>query len=184
MNTSFRHGAPTTPEAEVEFRAFMRECAALGIQVLPYLSYGGDGVAPWPPASVRAVSRIQSEPNLLAWYVGDDIIDRSVANEPPPQSIYETGGHELRRWQGCINYAAVNSMKHLDGIRQTVTILRETAPTIPTVVDYIAKETPEAKTIFTQYVDVRPQYDYPIPKRSFAAHLRYFEQRVLSRLLS
>jgi transposase len=35
-------------------------------------------------------------------------IDRSVANEPPPQSIYETGGHELRRWQGCINYAAVN----------------------------------------------------------------------------
>jgi inorganic pyrophosphatase len=38
----------------------------------------------------------------------DRTIDRSVANEPPPQSIYETGGHELRRWQGCINYAAVN----------------------------------------------------------------------------
>jgi hypothetical protein len=46
------------------------------------------------------------------------IIDRSVANEPPPQSIYETGGHELRRWQGCINYAAVNRSRRGGSIGQ------------------------------------------------------------------
>jgi len=142
MNTSFRHGAPTTPDAEVKFRGVMRECAALGIQVMPYLSYGGAGVNPWPPESVRAVSRIADEPNLLAWYVGDDI-----------------------------------TMKHLEGIRQTVTILREESPTVPTVADYIAEETPEAQTVFTKFVDIRCQYDYPLPKQSYASHLRFFERQ-------
>jgi len=120
----------------------LRQCAALGIQVVSYLSYGGDGVAPWPPASVRAASRIRDEPNLLAWYVGDDI-----------------------------------TMKHLSGIRQTVTILREESPTVPTVADYIAKKTPETKTVFTKYIDIRSQYDYPLPKRTYSAHQRFFERQ-------
>jgi len=72
MNTSFR-GGPSTAESVEQFRGFMSECNDLGIQVVPYLSYGGAGVDPWPPDSVRAISRLATEPNLLAWYVGDDI---------------------------------------------------------------------------------------------------------------
>jgi hypothetical protein len=142
MNTSFRHGAPTNPEMEVKFRKMMRESAAHGIQVMPYLSYGGHGVNPWPAESVRFVSRIADEPNLLAWYVGDDI-----------------------------------AMRHLEGLRQTVTVLREGSPDIPTVADYIESESAEAKAVFTEYVDVRANYDYPLPSQTFTAHQRFFERQ-------
>ena len=37
-------------------------------------------------------------------------IDGGAAKEPPPQSIYSVGGHELRRGHGFINCAAVNSV--------------------------------------------------------------------------
>ena len=141
MNTSFR-GGPSTDEALEGFRAFMRSCGALGIQVVPYVSYGGAGIEPWPPDAVRTIAKLSSEPNLLAWYVGDDI-----------------------------------GMPHLPGIRQTVGILREETPDIPTVADYIAKETPEAKTTFTQYVDIRCQYTYPIPDEPFATYLAFFDQQ-------
>ncbi len=40
----------------------------------------------------------------------NDIMDRSAANKPPPQSTCGTGGHELRRWQGANNCAAVNKI--------------------------------------------------------------------------
>jgi hypothetical protein len=55
---------------------------------------------------------------LLLLESNSTVIDRSVANEPPPQSIYETGGHELRRWQGCINYAAVNRTQRRRGHKE------------------------------------------------------------------
>jgi len=141
MNTSYR-GGPSTPEAVEQFRTFMRRCAELGVQMVPYLSYGGGSVAPWPPESVRAIAKLATEPNLLAWYVGDDI-----------------------------------TMRHLDGIRQTVSILREQTPTIPTAADYIATQTPEAKTVFTQYVDIRCQYAYPIPNDSIRTYLRFFDDQ-------
>jgi len=141
MNTSFR-GGPGTPEAVEAFRALMRACAAKGIQMVPYLSYGGAGVTPWRPESVRAIAKLASEPNLLCWYVGDDI-----------------------------------TMRHLDGIRQTVGILRDETPAIPTVADYIADETPEAKTVFTQYVDIRCQYWYPIPDDPFTTYLEFFDRQ-------
>lgn len=141
MNTSFR-GGPGSPQAVEQFRPFMRRCAELGIQVVPYLSYGGAGVTPWAPEAVRAISRLAEEPNLLAWYVGDDI-----------------------------------TMKHLEGIQQTVTILREESPDVPTVADYIADQTPEAKTTFTRYVDIRCQYGYPIPNDSLVKYLRFFEDQ-------
>ncbi|MBI4558756.1 MAG: hypothetical protein HY706_14335 [Candidatus Hydrogenedentes bacterium] len=141
MNTSFR-GGPSTPEAVETFRELMRECDQRGIQVVPYLSYGGAGVQPWAPEAVRAIAKLATEPNLLAWYVGDDI-----------------------------------GMQHLPGIRQTVDILRENTPTIPTVADYIAKETPEAKTVFTQYIDIRCQYAYPIPDETFAQYLEFFDRQ-------
>ncbi|MBI3117489.1 MAG: hypothetical protein HYZ00_02310, partial [Candidatus Hydrogenedentes bacterium] len=40
MNTSFR-GGPGTEAGVVEFRRFMQRCHELGIEVVPYLSYGG-----------------------------------------------------------------------------------------------------------------------------------------------
>ncbi len=141
MNTSFR-GGPTTDEAVAAFREFMRACGKLGVQVVPYLSYGGAGVAPWPPENVRRIAQLATEPNLLTWYVGDDIV-----------------------------------MDHLPGIRQTVNILREQTPTIPTVADYIATETPEAKTTFTQYVDIRCQYAYPVPDEPFTDYLAFFDEQ-------
>ncbi|MCC6486104.1 MAG: hypothetical protein IT364_01270 [Candidatus Hydrogenedentes bacterium] len=141
MNTSFQ-GGPSTDAAVEEFRGFMRSCAELGIQVVPYLSYGGAGVVPWAPEAVRSISKLSSEPNLLTWYVGDDI-----------------------------------TMVHLDGIRQTVTLLREATPSIPTVADYIADETPEARTTFTEFVDIRCQYTYPIPDDTYAEYLEFFDKQ-------
>ncbi|MCL4693470.1 MAG: hypothetical protein KJ060_13295 [Candidatus Hydrogenedentes bacterium] len=141
MNTSFR-GGPGTEEAVEEFRGFMRECDRRGIQVVPYLSYGGAGVTPWAPEAVRAIAKLASEPNLLTWYVGDDI-----------------------------------TMRHLEGIQQTVSILREETPTVPTVADYIADETPEAQTTFTQYVDIRCQYTYPIPDDPYTEYLAFFDKQ-------
>jgi hypothetical protein len=141
MNISFRAG-PGTAEAVATFREFMRRCDKFGIQVVPYLSYGGAGITPWPPESVRTISKLATEPNLLAWYVGDDI-----------------------------------GMPHLPGIQQTVGILREETPSVPTVADYIAKQTPEAKTTFTKYIDIRCQYDYPIPNKSFPDYLEFFDEQ-------
>jgi hypothetical protein len=141
MNTSFQ-GGPGTDEAVEQFRTFMRRCDELGIQVVPYLSFGGAGVTPWAPEAVRSISKLSSEPNLLTWYVGDDI-----------------------------------TMRHLEGIRQTVSILREETPTIPTVADYIADETPEAQTTFTEYVDIRCQYSYPIPDEPYAEYLAFFDKQ-------
>jgi hypothetical protein len=57
---------------------------------------------------VKRMFRWAAAEELIPAGIPQALIDRSVANEPPPQSIYETGGHELRRWQGYINYAAVN----------------------------------------------------------------------------
>lgn len=141
MNTSFQ-GGPGTDDAVEQFRGFMRRCDELGIQIVPYLSFGGAGVTPWAPEAVRSISKLSSEPNLLTWYVGDDI-----------------------------------TMRHLEGIRQTVSILREETPTIPTVADYIADETPEAQTTFTEYVDIRCQYSYPIPDDSYAEYLEFFDKQ-------
>ena len=141
MNTSFR-GGPGTPEAVAEFRTYMQRAADLGIQLVPYVSYGGAGVVPWPPERVRTIATLASEPNLLTWYVGDDI-----------------------------------TMKHLDGIRQTVNILREESPNVATVADYIADETPEAQTVFTQFVDIRCQYYYPVPGDSIRNYLEFFDRQ-------
>jgi hypothetical protein len=141
MNTSYR-GGPSTPEAVEEFRGFMRACDRLGIQMVPYLSYGGAGVTPWAPESVRAISKLASEPNLLAWYVGDDI---------GPQ--------------------------HLAGIEQTVGILRAETPTIPTVADYIEEERPDAQKTFTESIDIRCQYTYPIPDEPYTEYLAFFDRQ-------
>jgi hypothetical protein len=141
MNTSFQ-GGPGTDDAVEQFRGFMRKCDEYGIQVVPYLSYGGAGVTPWAPEAVRSIAKLSSEPNLLTWYVGDDI-----------------------------------TMRHLEGIRQTVSILREETPTIPTVADYIADETPEARTTFTEYVDIRCQYTYPIPDDPYTEYLEFFDKQ-------
>ena len=143
MNTSFRSG-PGTAQGVAEFLPFMRRCADLSIQVVAYVSYGGAGIEPWPPENVRAISRLGSEPNLLAWYVGDDIVAR-----------------------------------HLPGIRQTVTILREEASGIPTVADYIdhTNPSPEAKRTFTEYVDIRCQYTYPFPERSVREYMEFLDEQ-------
>jgi hypothetical protein len=77
MNTAFKSG-PGSPEALATFLPYMRRCAELGIQMVPYVSYGGEGVTPWPPASVRTVAKLASEPNLLTYYVGDDIIEKHL----------------------------------------------------------------------------------------------------------
>jgi hypothetical protein len=141
MNVSFRIPSPTD-EGMDKFRQHMRECAEHGIQLVPYISYGGAGVIPWETEKVRRVAELASEPNLLAWYVGDDI-----------------------------------TMVHLDGIQQTVNTLREETPNIATVADYIASETPEAQTVFTKYIDIRCQYNYPIPNETYEYYMNYFDEQ-------
>ena len=134
--------SPGSDSAVAAFRPLMRQFAEHDIQMIPYISYGGGGVTPWPPERVRAAAQLATEPNLLAWYVGDDI-----------------------------------GMQHLPGIRQTVDILREETPDIPTVADYIAEKTPEAKTVFTEYIDIRCQYEYPIFQHSMSWYSDWFDDQ-------
>ena len=68
-------------------------------------------------------------------------------------------------------------MQHLDGIRQMIDILREETPDIPTVADYIAERTLEAKTIFTEYVDIRCQYKYPVFHMSLGDYSNWFDRQ-------
>ena len=141
MNTSYR-GAPSTEESVKAFRILMRDAAKKNIQLVPYLSYGGAGVIPWKTEAVKRCATLASEPNLLAWYVGDDI-----------------------------------TMVHLDGIKQTVTTLREEAPEIAVAADYIAKKTPAAKTVFTKYIDIRCQYTYPVTGESLYNYAKFFDDQ-------
>jgi len=151
MNTAFR-GAPSTEERLAESREFMRRCNEYGIQVIQYLSYGGrEARTPWPPEKVRMVATLASEPNLLAWNVGDDIYLPALA-----------------------------------GLRQTVSILREEAPGVPTVADCEPKigRSEEGATTFRDYVDITCNYDYPLPDveyplpgNAFRKHQAFFDEQ-------
>ena len=66
-------GARGSEERVQRLRQFTRECRELGIYVTPYLSYGGAMTTPWSEESVRRIATLAEEPNLLAWYVGDDL---------------------------------------------------------------------------------------------------------------
>ena len=66
-------GAPKTAERAERTREMIREYAERGIQAVPYLSYGGSMLDPWSESQIEAAASLGSEPNLLAWYTGDDI---------------------------------------------------------------------------------------------------------------
>ncbi len=143
MNAAFL--IPTATDSGVAaFRETMREFYSHGIHMIPYLSFGGSGSSGegWPTDRVKKVAQLASEPNLLAWYVGDDI-----------------------------------TMVHLDGIRRTVNTLREVTPGIPAVADYIADQTPEAKTVFQDYIDIRCQYEYPVFQNSMPWYSDWFDDQ-------
>lgn len=74
MNTMFR-GAPGGDSARVEeFRTYMRELNVLGIHLLAHFRYGGlSDVNPWPDQWRQSARALASEPNLLSWYIGDDV---------------------------------------------------------------------------------------------------------------
>ena len=75
MNTAFR-GLGRSRESIDQAREFARRCAPYGIQLLPYLSYGGRGSnssSAWTNEQVALAATLAEEPNLLAWYIGDDI---------------------------------------------------------------------------------------------------------------
>ncbi len=75
MNCVFR-GAPSNEQQLTELRSYMRECAQYDIQVLIYPAYGGrggDSRSAWPEDRLELVAQLAGEPNLLAWYIGDDI---------------------------------------------------------------------------------------------------------------
>ncbi len=78
MNTNFQ-GAPEAEKDLETFRNDMRRCNELGIQVIPYLFYGGARFEPWTPEALDTIAKLKNEPNLLSWYVGDDI---SMAHLP------------------------------------------------------------------------------------------------------
>ena len=75
MNTAFR-GLGRTEESINDARAYVRRCQPHGVQFLPYLTYGGrgsDSRSAWTDEQVRLAATLGNEPNLLAWYIGDDI---------------------------------------------------------------------------------------------------------------
>ena len=141
MNTSFLL-VPETEEGVEQFGLYMRRCNDLGIQVIPYVFYGGARVEPWSQEALSTVSKLAGEPNLLAWYIGDDV-----------------------------------TKVHLPGIEHTARHLRRLTPGIPTVADYIEEESPEARRVFTESVDIRSQYYYPIPHDPYADYLEFFDDQ-------
>ncbi len=141
MNTSFLL-VPEGKEETRRFEEYMRRCDELGIQVMPYIFYGGARVEPWADEDLDNLAQLADEPNLLAWYVGDDV-----------------------------------TKVHLPGIEKTVRYLRKLAPGVPTTADYIDVESPEARRVFTEFIDVRSQYYYPIPHDPYTDYLKYFNDQ-------
>lgn len=141
LNVAFK-SAPGDERGVAEYRDWMRDANRRGLQVVPFLSYGGGSSSPWPTENVRRIAQVVSEPNLLAWNVGDDLGD-----------------------------------EHLPGVRQTVTTLREQAPGVPTVADFLGHQTPEAKETYTRFLDIRCEYGYPIPVDPIAAYMKLFDDR-------
>ncbi len=72
MNVSFMQ-APEEADKQKEFEAYTKECGSLGIQVIPYLAYGGARYEPWPDDTIKRIARLSQGQNVLAWYIGDDI---------------------------------------------------------------------------------------------------------------
>jgi hypothetical protein len=155
MNASYLY-APSTEETVKSFRTFMRRAARKDIQVIPYVPAS---IVPLPPKSVKLVSTLASEPNLLAWYVGDDVTPR-----------------------------------FLKGIKQTVSILREESPHVAVVADYShimwedsltlatatgysSMESPKARAVFKDYIDIRCQYTYPVTGNSLYSYAEFFDNQ-------
>jgi hypothetical protein len=122
----------------------IRECARYGLQVVPYAAFGGGITSAWPDSLLRQVAAFKSEPNLLAFYCGDDI-----------------------------------RVKNLPALRENIDRLRKWAPGVPTVADYIdhGMGGEDARKTFTEYVDIRPQYSYPVPDVPFMDYLRFFDDQ-------
>ena len=57
----------------------MRDFAEKAIWAVPYLVYGGRSVSPWSREQIEAAAVLGEEPNMLAWYIGDDITERHLA---------------------------------------------------------------------------------------------------------
>ena len=77
LNTAL-HTVPKTPEGVEEFRARLRVFADHGTQVAVFLGYGGSKPVPWTRDEVVDATALQSEPNLLAWYLGDDVYETGL----------------------------------------------------------------------------------------------------------
>jgi hypothetical protein len=77
LNTAF-FGAPKTARSAVGNRKRIQDYAAHGIQCVLYLSYGGEMVNPWTEDQINAAASLGTEPNVLAWYTGDDIVEKHL----------------------------------------------------------------------------------------------------------
>jgi hypothetical protein len=77
MNTILM-GVPKDAEGIESFRGQMHRCAELGIQVVPFLGFGGANPDAWTPEEVRRAAVLANEPNLLAWYLGDDVYETGL----------------------------------------------------------------------------------------------------------
>jgi hypothetical protein len=71
-------GAPRNLKAAERTRKTIRTFGAAGIQCVPYLSYGGASLNPWSEDQINAAASLGNEPNLLAWYTGDDIVEKHL----------------------------------------------------------------------------------------------------------
>ena len=68
-------GAARTPESIPHQRQTARQFGKYGLQIIPYLSYGGPETEPWTREEIGYASAVASEGNVLAWYIGDDITE-------------------------------------------------------------------------------------------------------------
>ncbi len=151
MNTAFV-GAPNMPGRLAPARQFMRECDSVGVHVIQYLSFGGrTASAGWPADAVRVAGSLASEPNLLAWNVGDD--------------IYVPGLAAIRR--------TVDILREIDPAIPTVADCEpkigrteEGAHTFGNYVD-----------ISMNYDYPLPDVEYPLPGNGFREHQTFFDEQ-------
>jgi hypothetical protein len=72
MNTCYWSCSDPSATGVASVRQRMRACRGLGLQLVAYVTPGPIETG-WTDAQARSFATLAHEPNLLAWYVGDDI---------------------------------------------------------------------------------------------------------------
>ncbi len=90
-------GAATSPDRVAHARGIVREWGRHGFPVAVGWAFGGENARLWTPEQTRVAASVADEPNLLAWYVADDVQLKHIPSLREMCEVYESEApHVLR----------------------------------------------------------------------------------------